>query len=278
MTNPRRIKPESWLYVSLIGFILFAGFFVLLLFKGGDMNLSMPVYFILVVLIALLSTGFLAGAMRSAAKYQSTVQNRTLMVSGPAVIFFIILYLGYKYRPEPKNDPLTLLIQVMGPGLSNEIISEGSINVAIEEFNSEESINNKGQVYFSGIDPNAKGKEVQLFAKVNGYYLDTSRKYFLDENKRATRLSLVLEKFKPSIVVNGKILDMRKQKGVPGAELRFEGVDSVYHADNGGNFRVLLPIASGTEVRVMISKNDSIIFNSLRVLTDKALLNLPAYE
>ena len=278
MTTPRRIKPESWLYVSLIGFILFAGFFVLLLFKGGDMNLSMPVYFILVVLIALLSTGFLAGAMRSAAKYQSTVQNRTLMVSGPAVIFFIILYLGYKYRPEPKNDPLTLLIQVMGPGLSNEIISEGSINVAIEEFNSEESINNKGQVYFSGIAPNAMGKEVQLFAKVNGYYLDTSRKYFLDENKRATRLSLVLEKFKPSIVVNGKILDMRKQKGVPGAELRFEGVDSVYHADNGGNFRVLLPIASGTEVRVMISKNDSIIFNSLRVLTDKALLNLPAYE
>lgn len=278
MTNPDRIKPGSWLYVSLIGFILFAGFFVLLLWKGGDLNLSMPVYFVLVVLIALLSTAFLAGAMRSAAKYQSTLQNKTLMVSGPAVIFFIIIYLGYKFRPDINKEPLTLSIQVMGPGKSNEVITDGRINVAIDEYNSEEIINNKGQVLFSGIDADARGSEVQVYAKVSGYYIDTGMKYFMDKNKRATQLNLVLQKAQPSIVINGKVIDIRKQKGVPGAELRFEGVDSVFHADNGGNFRAKLPVASGTELRVMISKNDSIIFNSLRVLTDKALLNLPAYE
>ncbi len=274
MPNPTNIKPRAWLIVSLCGFLLFIAFFILLLFRGADLQLSTPVYFFLLIMIALACTALLAGAMRSSAKYQ----NKALTITGPAVIFLVIVYLGYRYRPEIQSEPLSLSIQLLGPAGANEVIRHGTVNMSVDEYNAVESVNNKGVAQFTGISSTAKGKRIQLYPSVEGYTLDTSRQYFLDETQRATRIELILQREQPQISVNGKVIDIRNQKAVPDAYVQFEGVDSSFVTDRNGSFRAKLPVRSGSELRVMITRNDSIIFNSLRVLTDRSLLSFPAYE
>ena len=128
-----KIASRSWLWVSLAGFLLFTGFFVAILYWGQTIQLTTPVYFILIVLVALFATAFLAGAMRSAARYSMTANNKTLMISGPAVIFFVILYIGYKYRPEKADRPLSLSVLVTGPDRFNDLIREGGAGQWVEQ-------------------------------------------------------------------------------------------------------------------------------------------------
>ncbi len=79
------ISQHSWLYISLIGFFLFILFFAGIMLYGTRINLAAPVYFFLIIMLGLFATAFLAGAMRSVAKYNANFNNKSLMVAGPAV-------------------------------------------------------------------------------------------------------------------------------------------------------------------------------------------------
>ncbi len=119
-----KISQHSWLYISWIGFFLFILFFAGIMLYGSRINLTSPVYFFLIIMLELFATAFLAGAMRSVAKYNANFNNRSLMVAGPAVIFFIILYIGFKYKPVEKNGLISLSVLVTGIDKNNEIIKE----------------------------------------------------------------------------------------------------------------------------------------------------------
>jgi hypothetical protein len=278
MYDRGKIQSRSWLWISLTGFLLFAGFFVGILYWGRSVQLSTPVYFILIVLVALFATAFLAGAMRSSARYTMTGNNKTLMMSGPAVIFFVILYIGYKYRPETAERPLSLSILVTGPGRFNDLIREGEVGIRIGELNYVKKISEEGIAYFPGIDADYKGRPLELFPRVAGYVLDAAGSYHLSTEDEQTNLVLTLKKATSRISIHGKVLQAGAQKGIGGAQVRFEGVDTSFVTDRSGNFYAVLPLESGTEVRVLVDKDDRVLYNSLRVVTDKALLTFPVND
>lgn len=273
-----KIQSRSWLWVSLAGFLLFTGVFIGILYWGKTVRLTTPVYFILIVLVALFATAFLAGAMRSSARYTMTGNNKTLMLSGPAVIFFVILYIGYKYRPEPGQRPLSLSILVTGPDRFNDLIREGEVGIRIGELNYVKKINEEGIAYFPGINADYKGRPLELYPRVSGYVMDTASSYHLSDEEEQTNLVLILKKATSRISIQGKVLQAGAQKGIPGAQVRFEGVESSFVTDRSGNFQAVLPLKSGTEVRVMVDKDDRVLYNSLRVVSDKALLTFPVNE
>lgn len=267
----------KWLYVSLAGLFLFIIFFILLIVFGKDINISTPVYFFLVVIIGLVATGFLSGAMRSVAKYNATINNKTLSITGPAVIFFIILYIGFKYKPElvQPSQPLSLSVLVTGEGGANDIIRNGSIELRIGDINYTENINDKGIAYFSGINPEYKGQKIELFPQVEDYVLDTSNDYKLDDKTAYTNLTVHLKKAKPQTVVQGKVMSVGSQEGIANAVVQFEGMDSLYSTNELGNFKALLPVKSGTELRVIVTRKNKIIYNTSRIVEDKSILILP---
>ena len=274
----KRTSTLTWIIVSLAGFILFALFFYLLIVYSKDISLSTPLYFFLVVLIALMSTAFLAGAMRSVARYSSSSQGGSLYLSGPAVIFFIIIYLGYRYRPEPSGDktPLSLSVLLKGPEGSEELIRNGQVRVRIGQYSGMKQVDNEGAALFTGINPDYKGQKIDLSAEIPGYVLINSSLYSLDDSITYTNLTLRLQKKIDSIAVHGNVIRLPARTGIPDATIRFQGVMETYKTDSLGDFSAVLPFRSGAETRIIVSKGNKEIYNSLRTLSENDFLTISA--
>ncbi len=268
----------TWIIVSLVGFILFLAFFYILINYSKQITISTPVYFFLVVIIALISTAFLSGAMKSVARYNATSKSRTLYLSGPAVIFFIIIYLGYKYRPETvkSNSPLSLSVLFKGPEGSQDLVIEGQVNVRIAEFSGTKKIDNESSALFTGINPEYKGHKIDLSAKVPGYNLVNNKDFSLSDSGSFTNLTIILVKKLDSISVSGNVIKLPERIGVSGALIHFQGVSKAYLTDSIGNFSAVLPFKSGDETRIIVSKGNREVYNSLRTISEKDFLSIPA--
>lgn len=269
---------SGWIIVTLVGFILFIAFFYFLIVYSKQISISTPVYFFLVVIIALISTAFLSGAMKSVARYKATSQNRTLYLSGPAVIFFIIIYLGYKYRPEntKENVPLSLSVLLKGPDGFEELIKDGQVSVRIAQYSSLKKIDNEGAAVFTGINPEYKGLKIDLRAEVPGYRLINSEVYALSDSGTYTNLTIGLQRRIDSIAVSGNVIRLPEKTGIAGATIRFQGVQKIYRTDSLGDFSAFLPFKSGAETRVIVSKGNKEIYNSLRTLSENDFLSISA--
>ena len=268
----------GWIVVSLVGFILFAAFFYMLIVYSKQISISTPVYFFLVVIIALISTAFLSGAMKSVARYNATSQNRTLYLSGPAVIFFIIIYLGYKYRPETakENIPLSLSVLLKGPEGSEELIKDGQVRVRIAQYSSLKKVDNESTATFTGINPEYKGLKIDLSAEVPGYSIINNEGFALSDSGTYTNLTIALRKKIDSIAVRGNVIQLPGRTGIAGATIRFQGVQKTYQTDSLGDFSAILPFKSGAETRIIVSKGNKEIYNSLRTLSENDFLGISA--
>lgn len=278
MGEPKKLSQQYWVMITLVGLVSFAALFYLVSILPVQVTLSSSTYFFLLILLALVATAFLAGAMKSVAKYNANIGNRNLMIAGPAVIFFVILYIGYRYRPIPKSEALSLQIMVMGPGKENELITDGSLTVYIGNFSATEKINTKGIAAFTGINNTYADEIIRIVPAVQNYSLDTSQSFRFDPSKSSTQLQLILEKVKPIIVVRGNVSHLSNGEAIPGALVRFDGVDTVFRSDEEGNFRAQLPLINGSETRVMITLKGKTIYNSLRTLSNNALLSFPVEQ
>lgn len=272
----KKLSQINWIIISLVGFVLFILFFYLILTSATKVTLSTPLYFFLIVVIAMVATGFLSGAMRSIARYQATVANKSLYIAGPAVIFFIILYLGYQYRPENKRIPVTLSILFNGPDGPNELITDGTVSIRIGEFSAAKKINNEGTALFTGINPEYRGAGIDLSIAVQGYYLAPTNRFQLSDSTDYTNLHIILNKRKDSISVQGRVITLPDREGIAGASIRFQGMDKVIQTDSSGNFSAILPIKTGTEIRVIVWKRKRELYNSLRTVSDKDFLSIAA--
>lgn len=268
----------GWMLATLTGFLLFIAFFYLLISHNKQISISMPVYFFLVVIIALISTAFLSGAMKSVARYNAKSQNSTLYLSGPAVIFFIIIYLGYKYRPElaKENIPISLSVLLRGPEGSEEAIKEGQVTVRIAQYSSIKKIDNEGAALFTGINPDYKSLKIDLSAEVPGYRLVNNQGFALKDSGNYTNLTIRLQKKLDSISIRGNVIKLPNRTGINGAIIRFQGVMTTYKTDSTGDFSATLPFKSGIETRVIVSKGNREIYNSLRTLNENDFLTITA--
>ncbi|MGV8877441.1 MAG: hypothetical protein ACOH2A_00285 [Sphingobacteriaceae bacterium] len=270
----KKLSQFSWIIISLVGFLLFVLFFYVIVTSATRVTLSTPLYFFLIVVIDLVATGFISGAMHSIARYQVTAANKSLYVAGPAVIFFIILYLGYQYRPENKKIPITLSVLFSGPEGPNELITNGTVSIRIGEFSAAKKINEEGTALFTGISPEYHGKRMDLSIAVPGYYLASAKQFELSDSTDYTNLHITLSKKEDTTSIQGRVLALPERDGIAGASIRFQGMDQVIITDSSGNFTALLPIKSGAEIRVIVWKGKRELYNSLRTITDKDFLSI----
>lgn len=272
----KKVTPTNWLWVSLVGFILFILVFAGIIMYSKQVTISTPVYFFLVVILALIATAFLAGAMRSVARYSGTFQNRSLYIAGPALIFMIILYIAYKYRPESQQGPLSLSVLFVAPEGAGQLIRSGTVYVRIGQYASTDQVSQRGTATFTGINAEYKGERIDISGDIEGYVLDTAGAvYRLGDSGQHTNLTVRLKRTGHRTAVRGKVM-MPERKGIPSARIIFQGVDSVYTTDSLGNFSIVLPIKPGSETRVIVMKDALEIYNSLRTVSDNDYLSIVA--
>jgi hypothetical protein len=270
----KKIAPITWLFVSLVGFILFILVFAGIIVYSKQISISTPVYFFLAVILALVATAFLAGAMRSVARYNATFQNKSLYIAGPALIFIIILYIAYEYRPQNQGGPLSLSVLFTGP--PGALVQSGTVYVRIGQYANTEEISQRGTASFTGINADYRGEQIDISADIEGYLLDTARtRYRLSETGEHTNLTIRLKRAGHHTAVRGKVM-LPEKKGIPAARIIFQGVDSVYTTDSLGNFSVVLPLKPGSETRVIVMKGPLEIYNSLRTVSENDYLSIVA--
>lgn len=270
----KKNTPVNWIFVSLAGIVLFIVLLFLIINYSDKIKISVPLYFFLVVFIALISSALLSGALKSVARYNSSINNKTLYISGPAVIFFIILYVAYKYKPSDSHESLSLSILFNGPGKSNELINDGNVSIRIAQYASIKKINEEGTVVFTGINPEYKGKEIDFSISIPGYYLKTDTSYTLDQEESFTNLHLYLNRTLETTKVKGRLIKLPAREGIAGALIEFSGIDTLIKTDATGAFAVTLPIKSGTETRIIVTKANKELYNSLRTIVNNDYLSI----
>lgn len=251
MTTEKNNKTHFWVFVTVGGFILFMGLAILLVVYGKKLEITTPVYFFLLVVAALSATGFLTGALRSQAKYSGKVYNGKLYLSGPALVFIVIVFIGYKFRPVEKQGPLTLTVNLYGPAGRGETITTGSVKVMFNGDARVENITSEGQVIFGQIDPSFRNKEIRIIPQVEKYFLrsgDTT--VVLPDNEFAV-VDVQLQKKEEKTIVRGLITS---ENGVPvnNAMVNFLFFGKSVTTNEQGSFEIELPLPEGAETEVAI--------------------------
>ena len=268
----KKIEPKNWLFVAIISLVLFFGFFYFITVASKKIVISLPVYFFLIIVIDFAATAFLSGAMKSVARYQVKSDNKSLYLAGPAVIFFIILYIGYKYRPEPPSQPVSISVLVTDD--KNALIKNGKVHIRVGLVQNAADLDSNGVAFFSGIIGDYKGSDVDIYTEVPGYHMDKQLHYKVSDLADFTNIKIPLIKNIDSISIQGHLTELPSRTAISHALVTFEGVKSLFETDSLGSFSAVLPFKSGTEVRVIVLKGHKEIYNSLRTLTDHSFLDI----
>jgi hypothetical protein len=264
----KAVSPLTWVIITGLGFVLFvAAAVILMIFSNKSANLSPQVYFFLLVFVALIASGFLFGALKAHAKYSGKLNNGTLALGGPAVIFCLIIYFGLKL--SPVADSVDIKFIVFGDESKNELVNGGLLKVLFSKPDSARIEN--GVVTFNELPVNLLGKTVTVTPAVLGYYRQSQQITIPIDGR--TPVELHLKKRADSITVSGLVVDMQ---GQPVPDVLIVLANGLYkaNADQLGNFSLVLAIKDGTELPVRIYEGTKLRFNSTQIFSDKIPLTL----
>jgi hypothetical protein len=268
----KTVSPLSWVIITGLGFVLFvAAAVILMIFSNKAANLSPQVYFFLLVFAALIASGFLFGALKAHAKYSGNVNNGTLELGGPAVIFCLIIYFGLKLSPQA--DSFNIKFIVFGDESKNELVNGGVLKVLLNKPDSARIEN--GVVTFTELPTNLLGKTISVTPAVLGYYRQSQQVTIPVDGR--TPIEVHLKKQAESLTVSGLVVDMQGQP-VPNVLIVLANGLYKTSADNLGNFRFILPVKDGTEFPVRVYREKKLRYNNTQIFSSKMPLTLQLKE
>jgi hypothetical protein len=273
MSTPPKVNKQNWIFVTISGFVVFLLLIVLLIVYGKNLNLSTPVYFFLLLALALAATGLLAGALRSKAEYDGKAYGGSLKLGGPVVVFALIILLGYKFRPTEDNGPRVLTINVYS-SKNKTPVTQGKLLIKAGAFSQREEINSKGEAVFGGIGPSISGKVLNVIAEVEGFNNPSVDSVFEVSPKGNTSIDLFLEPVENVILLRGNVIDKDNNPLINATVDIGHGLANV-NTDSMGNFLVELSLKEGSEQDITVLLHGKVVYNSRRTLSSNSALSLP---
>jgi hypothetical protein len=262
------ISPLKWVYVTAGGFILFLGAAVLFSIYSEKLNvISTPVYFFLLVMIAIVAAGFLFGALHSHAKYSGKAYNGTLELGGPVVVLAIIVFLGFKFKPEERSFVAT--VNVFSADSSHLPVTKGELDIYYGAAHMTKKISD-GQVVLHELPRDFRGREVTIIPRAEGY-LASAKKLFIPVNEDV--INVFIDPVADSVTVSG-IVVTGKGDAVRDAVIIFADGMAKTTSDNFGNFRIRLPFKDGAETTVRVYQDNNIRYNNLVRVSDQSPLSI----
>ncbi len=263
----KNVSPQTWIIVSAVGFLLFLGAALALIFFSDKIGYIKPqIYFFLLVILGLVCAAFLSGAMKSQAKYSGRVYGGTLELGGPIVVLVILVFLGYKFMP--KKDMFPLKFTVFGAVSKNEVVSSGLLKIFLSKPDSQRIEN--GFSSFTDIDTKYQGKKIDILATAQGYYPLSQNIEVPFENMP---VELFMQRRPDSVVVSGVVINKNGQP-VKNALVVFENGMAKETSDDLGNFKTMLPIKEGKEINIRVYDAQKLKYNNAQIVSGTAGLTL----
>jgi hypothetical protein len=243
-SKQKQLGGLTWVYITGIGFAISLAAAILLMARVDRTNLPDGLYYLILVPLGLSAAAFLFGALRGYAKYSGQVLAGNLELRGPAVLFLLVIILGF-YANRATDFSLT--VRVHGPGGPADVIKDGSLTVYLGNVQRTSQIGDDGEAIFNGVPSAMIGERVRVLPSVRGYELTTVDSVTIPESG-VIEIGLARRSFQTTI--RGTVVD---EAGDPVAAATVDINSGMVTAtsDAGGNFSAVVPMEPGSVVNAV---------------------------
>ncbi|MFC2145750.1 hypothetical protein ACFLRT_00140 [Acidobacteriota bacterium] len=228
----------SYTKISLI--FLAAGFGLLMLFifkadKLGKNGIIDRVYFLLLIPFALSVAISLFKVVGAKAKFKGKVLGGILELGGSAVIFCLILLLGFKLMPDAKPFDFTIILRdAQGKTI---LRNKGEIKIILQNDIRTKKIDENGSVDFKSIPKGFKNSKVTVELNAPGWQFANGNVSILCTLK-GTNAHMTIERDKSLCCISGTVVN-EEENLVAGARVRIKDITT--ETDENGWFTLKIP-------------------------------------
>jgi len=272
MSRQRDVIPRlTWVYISgavSLFFLLLALFMIFFSSRLSEFGITKSFYYILLIPVGLASAAFLFGALRSRAKYSGKTSYGSIELTGPVVLFCLVIIGGF-YFASPESEFL-LTIRTIDPAKPEKIINDGSIIVDFGDQRLDKKLNENGEVMFSGVSPKFIGKPVSIFPQINGYKIKGSNSITIPENRV---IYLELRERVDSTLLRGMVIN---ENGDPedSVFIDIESGMASASSDDKGRFSVIVPASAGEALLLTAVKNGTTLYRDFITVTNRGSITI----
>lgn len=246
-----------WLAVAA-GILFLLNYFV----KNTTLN-----YYIVLLIAALASAAMVFLIIKgTTAKFTSDTKYGKLELSGPVVVFFMVLIGGY-YLPGRFSDEFDLSVFVNdanGGSIKNAMIA-----FTIDNRKETKQTDLNGQFVIAKIPSKYRSSKIRFEPDATGFL-----KTVIDDSipESGNSLYIILNKSVDSVAISGTVLQ-KNNTPAKNVFINFNNGLASATTDSLGNYKTTLLKSGGSEVTVMIYRNDSIIYNDKTIITSDTPVN-----
>jgi len=268
---------KGWLIVSGIAFLITLLAACILVFKGEELeNIGIVgnIYYIILVPLGFSSAAFLGGAMKSYASFTSNESFRygKLHLTGPIVIFALVVGGGFVLPRLDKNDFFDLKFRVVEKGKTSDLLNDGKLILYVGKEPKTANIND-GEAIFYNIPEEFGNKRVKILPVIENYQLADHDQVLITKDDNYIDIELVRTEESLNTQVRGSIINSENIP-VKNAFLNFgSGLASCYTNQNG-DFFLTVPLPEGERISLKVLIDNVVEFDESVTLSSGIPINL----
>ena len=250
--KPGGISKLSWIYISGAASLFFLVLAVLMILFAPNITgagITKSIYYIVLIPVGLASAAFLFGALRSSAKYSGKTSYGSIELTGPVVIFCLVVIGGYYFATPDSEFMITIRTNLVNE--PDKILNHGSLILDIGEQRLDKQLNENGEVTFAGVPSRYLGKSVNIIPQIKGYKIKGSNLISIPDDRI---IYLELEERKDSTVLRGRVIN-ETGNPVDSVIIDIESGLASSVTDEKGLFTVIVPASKGETVLLTALKN-----------------------
>lgn len=266
-----QISKMTWVYISgavSLFFLLLAVLMIIFAPKIIGAGITKSIYYVLLIPVGLASAAFLFGALRSSAKYSGKSSFGKLELTGPVVIFCLVVIGGFYFATPESEFLLTIRTSVVNE--PEKILNYGSLILDIGEQRIDKQLNENGEVSFAGVPSGYIGKPVNIIPQIKGYKIKGSSLISIPDNRI---IYLELEERRDSTLLRGRVIN---DIGNPVDSVLIDIESGLASAvtDEGGLFSLVVPASKGEIVLLTALKDRITGYREYVVIPEKGSIEV----
>jgi hypothetical protein len=269
--QPDIIPKLTWIYISGAFSLFFLVLAVLMILFAPNiigMGITNSIYYIVLVPVGLASAAFLFGALRSSAKYSGKSTYGSIELTGPVVIFCLVVIGGF-YFASPESEFL-LTIRTRVSGEPEKILNNGSIILDIGDQRLDKQLNENGEVSFASVPSRFRGKPINIIPQIKGYMIKGSNFFNIPENRI---IYLELDERRDSTLLRGRVINVNGNP-VDSVFIDIESGLASATTDERGLFTLIVPAAKGETLHLTALKNGITGYREFITVPDKGSIEI----
>ncbi|MCX6580056.1 MAG: carboxypeptidase-like regulatory domain-containing protein [Candidatus Aminicenantes bacterium] len=243
------LKPMIFVSICAAGLLIAMGLLFLYIFKADDLirhGIEKQVFYILLIPLGLSAAAFLFGAMKGFAAFTGKVFSGKLEITGPGVVFFLVIILGFNLIPENRPFDFTIYLKD-GEGKTVLKKDQAYVRLLLDNNPVTGQTDENGAVDFKGIPPKFMGSTVPV-------ELEAKRWTFVNEKMSTTcvlqgnHAILVVQKDASISKLSGLVTD-EEGRFIAGAKVVVKGIEA--NTDAKGWFLLKIPLEKQEEKQLV---------------------------